>query len=435
MTTKFLLLSLSLLIILFSSLSSARAENSKSPYLIRDVSETEGIKKTRLILPYAFYSETYEFAVGVGGGATGFQEGQMGLYASGLYTTNDTYALYFLGNDIRIPYTKRLYLDPFISYGWYAVVRDYIDGNPDYPDERAGSNDSSADNYIFDSGYNNTVELRFKYVLPFGKGRDSALQHYILDRGILAEGASGGGAWNPVTGGVTYLQFKPFYHYRTFDFPDETLKGSTGGLEVGLHYDNRDLPINPSAGSKLHLTYSGDFGTEYNWSVVKGQFSKYLSLGKSENFRQRVVALTFWAADNTSLKTTDTPNGFVADHRAPPMYGASLGGLYRLRAYPQYRFHDKVAIYYGAEYRAIPTWRPLKNVRLLKPLDVDWWQIVGIAELGRVDNGWSFETLYKDLHWSLGAGLRLMARKVVLRLDGAVSNEGATMWVMAGQSF
>ncbi len=234
---------------------------------------------------------------------------------------------------------------------------------------------------------------------------------------------------------MTYLQLKPFYKYRTFNFSDEVATGKTGGLEVGLHYDNRDMPINPSVGSKLNLTYIGDLGTDTDWKVIKGQFSKYFSLGKSERLRQRVFALTVWAADNISRTTTETPGGIEYNHRAPPTYGASLGGLYRLRAYPQNRFHDKVAIYYGAEYRVIPIWRPLKNVKFLKPLDVDWWQAVAIAELGRVDTGWSNETLYKDLHWSLGAGLRLMARKVVVRLDAAVSNEGGTMWVMAGQAF
>lgn len=206
-------------------------------------------------------------------------------------------------------------------------------------------------------------------------------------------------------------------------------------MEVGLHYDNRDFPVNPTAGSKMHLTYASDYGRLNGWTVLSGKVSKYVSLGKSDTFRQRVIALDFWVADNINRKTTVTPGGVEYEHRAIPAYGAALGGLYRMRAYPQYRFHDKVAIYYGAEYRVIPKWRPLQDVSWIQFLDVDWWQAVGIVELGRVDTGWSASTFYKDLHWSVGGGLRLMARKVIVRLDVAFSEEGGTMWAMAGHAF
>jgi hypothetical protein len=426
------------LLILFNlvvSQSPVLADNSRGPFLIRDVAEAEDVKLVKIILPFALYSDTYQFTVGIAGGATGFQEGQMGLYGIGLYTTNGTAAIHLMGNDIRIPYTQRLFLDSYLSYGWYARQRDYVDGNPDFPDEQAGSNDSSADNYIFDAGYNNTVELRFKYVLPIGQGRGSAMHAYIVDRGLLVEGASGGKAWNPMTNGISYLQIKPFFRHRTNEQPGEELTASTSGVEAGLHYDNRDFPMNPSSGSKMHLTYAGDFGNLNNWSVLKGQLSKYVSLGESDSFRQRVIALDLWVADNFNRKTIETAGDIEYEHRAIPGYGAALGGLHRLRAYPKYRFHDKVAIYYGAEYRVIPRWNPLANISWLSAMDVDWWQVVGIAELGRVDTSWSADTFFKDLHWSAGAGLRLMTRKVVVRLDVAFSDEGGTMWVMAGQAF
>ena len=435
LAVKTLLLLLSLLILFFSYLPFAWAENSKTPYLIRDITEDPEKKLTGLVLPFAFYSETFEFTVGVGGGATGFQEGQMGLYGAGLYSANGTAAFYFAGNDIRIPFTRRLFLDPYMSYGWFAQQRAYFDGNPDFPNEQAGSNDSSADNYLTEPGNNNIIELRFKYVLPIGQARESAVQSYILDQGLILDGASGGGGWNPLTSGVTYLQIKPFYRYRTFEFTDEVLRGSTSGMEIGLHYDNRDFPLNPTAGSKMHLTYGSDFGRLNGWSVLSGKVSKYVSLGKSKMFRQRVLALDLWLADNVNRKVTVTPGGVDYDNQSIPSYGPALGGLYRMRAYPQYRFHDKVAIYYGAEYRVMPKWRPLKDVSWLQFLDVDWWQVVGIAELGRVDTDWSASTFYNDLHWSVGGGLRLMSRKVVVRLDAAFSEEGGTMWAMAGHAF
>ena len=52
-----------------------------------------------------------------------------------------------------------------------------------------------------------------------------------------------------------------------------------------------------------------------------------------------------------------------------------LGGFFRLRAYPVDRFSDKTAIYYSAELRLMPRWHPLGNMKVLKPLNIDWWQI------------------------------------------------------------
>ena len=105
-----------------------------------------------------------------------------------------------------------------------------------------------------------------------------------------------------------------------------------------------------------------------------------------------------------------------------------------MRAYPRYRFHDKSAVYYGLEYRVIPDWNPLK-VEFLRYFDIDWWQLVGIFEAGRVAPNWNAGMLFRNLRWDAGIGLRVMARKVVLRLDTAFSDEGWSAWVMAGQAF
>lgn len=428
------------LMVAFWFVPAARGENSQPPNIIRDVKDADDIKLTHLVIPYAFYSESFELAIGIAGGATGFQSGQMGLYGTALTTTNGTTALYFMGTDIQVPIGNRLFFDSFLSVGWFAEQRDYVSGNPDFPNEQAGSNDSSADNFIVDSGWDNWAEFRFKYILPIGHARDSAINTNILDRGILVSGATGGDIWNPTRSGITFLQIKPFYRMRTFDFESEDISGSgdTNGAEFGLVYDNRDFSPNPSKGSVQRVSLARDFGwfdSTNSWTVVKGKFSKYVSLGESKKFRQRVIALNLWAADTPGQEEELTPSGVEITNRAPPYMGASLGGFYRLRAYPQYRFHDKAAIYYGAEFRVIPEWNPFEEVKWLKFLDIDWWQLVGILEAGRVSSTWNLDTLYKDLHWDAGIGLRLMARKVVVRLDTVFSNEGWNMWVMAGQPF
>ena len=69
---------------------------------------------------------------------------------------------------------------------------------------------------------------------------------------------------------------------------------------------------------------------------------------------QQVLAFNFWTADTLS--------------EAPPphYYGVTLGGLYRLRAYPIERFHDNSAIYYSAEFRTIPKSDLLRNIGFLE---------------------------------------------------------------------
>ncbi|MBC2716598.1 MAG: BamA/TamA family outer membrane protein [Desulfobacteraceae bacterium] len=412
-------------------------QNTKAPSITKDVMDDEDKKLTPLILPYAFYTESFEFIVGVGGGATGFQDGQAGVYGTVFTTTNSTTGAFLLGTDTRVPLGRRLFVDSIITYGWYAEVRDYISGNPDFPDEEAGSNDSSPENYVTSSGYDSWAEFNFKYILPWGNAGSSGISTYKLDHGLLVSGATGGEFWNPLKSGISFIEFQPFYRYRTFEFPTDVSSGSTNGFEFGFVHDNRDYPQNPSTGSIQRLNVTSDFGWfgSESWTVIKGGASKYISLGETEKFRQRVIALNLWVSDNISEEVQYTDEGERHLHRAPAYLGSSLGGFYQLRGYPQYRFSDKVAIYYGAEFRLIPDWNPLGRISVLKFFDIDWIQLVGILEAGRVDSHLSADSFYKDLHWDIGLGIRIMARKVVLRIDGAASDEGFSMWAMAGQAF
>ena len=234
------------------------------------------------------------------------------------------------------------------------------------------------------------------------------------------------------------MQVKPFYRNRSFEFTSQEETKSTNGVEFSVVHDNSDFPQNPSSGSSQRIKVARDFGwfnSMHSWTVVKGEFCKYFSLGETEKFRQRVVALNLWVSDNISSDSINTQEGAVFSHRAPSYMGSSLGGFYRLRGYPQNRFSDKTAVYYGVEVRLIPDWNPLRRVSFLKIFDIDWIQMVGFLEAGRVDDSWSSETFYSDLHWDAGVGIRLMARKVIGRFDMAFSEEGVTTLVMVGQSF
>lgn len=307
--------------------------------------------------------------------------------------------------------------------------------------EREGR-ESSVDNYVEGKGWDNFIELRFKYLLPVGHGRDHIINTFRVKDGLLASGVAGGHSWNPLESGRSLIEFTPFYRLGTFDFEREYTSNNTSGIEAALTIENTDFYHNPSKGYTLRLGLLRDPGNisgKDSWTLVQGEFSKYFSMGKSNSFRQRVLAFHFWTADTPSWETVATPNGVVVRHSPPYYMGATLGGYWRLRGYPQYRFHDRSAIYYSAEIRAIPKWQPInrwiEGIKLLRTIDVSSWQITGFAELGRVADDWDLGDLHTDMKWDLGIGFRAMIRRTVVRLETAYSEEGWSVVAMAGHPF
>ena len=79
-----------------------------------------------------------------------------------------------------MPGVDRLFMDPVVSVGYFRDAEAFIDGNPDFPGERAGSNDSDPDNFLRGDGWDNFFRLRFKYLLPIGNGRDQIIATYKI---------------------------------------------------------------------------------------------------------------------------------------------------------------------------------------------------------------------------------------------------------------
>ena len=74
---------------------------------------------------------------------------------------------FLVGHDIQMPLIDRLFLDPVASVGYYSDSDSYINGNPHYANERAGSNDSDEDNYVKGDGWDNFFRLnRFPGSIP-----------------------------------------------------------------------------------------------------------------------------------------------------------------------------------------------------------------------------------------------------------------------------
>ena len=107
-----------------------------------------------------------------------------------------------------------------------------------------------------------------------------------------------------------------------------------------------------------------------------------------------------------------------------------------MRGYPGSRFQDRAAIYYSAEARFVPKWNPFDEWPWLqKHLGVQWWQLVGFGEIGRVAPEWDLDELHTDMKKDVGLGVRLMAKGLVIRVDAAVSNEDYGIQMMVGQPF
>jgi hypothetical protein len=391
----------------------------------------------RIRLPYAFWNETFGFAVGYVYAMNGFPQPQAGMVASVMVGTEGSIMGFAMGQNIRPSRSlPRLFMDPIFSIGYFDNADVFIDGNPDFSGDRAGSNDSDPDNFITGSGGDTFARVRFKYLLPIGTGRDRILPAFQFDRGLLVNGGNRGDAFNPWKSGLTYIEAMPFFRSQTVDNDDLEVEQATNGIELGAFYDNRDIGSNPSRGQSVRLRVARDFGlldSTNSWTSVGGEVDQYFSLGETERWRQRVLALNAW----TSYSPTwdERPDGRI-ENRPPGFSGATLGGLWRLRAFPAQRFNDKAGIYYAAELRMIPDWNPMEYLPALQErVGIQWFQIVPFVEVGRVAPEWNFDELHRDMKWDAGIGVRAWAKGLVGRVDIAYSEEGFGVQMMVSQPF
>jgi outer membrane protein assembly factor BamA len=401
--------------------------------------------KELLVIPYAFSSETTGLTIGVGSMIKGYGQDQLSFAATIFAGSDDLEqkddAIAVIGNmrDLRIPYSKRLFLTTTASAGYYPLKRAYSAPafNPDIP--RPGSNDSTADQYIEVGGSDNWFDIRLEYVLPIGAAENKAMMTYNLTDGMLTSTPTGGKAWNPLSSGITNALLRAYSRYQTYEFDPGDLEGTIHPFQLAISYDNTDFSTNPSYGSRQFIGVTQGVAmseSSETWTFWELEAAKYLSLGKTDWARQRVLAFDVWTGDSSTWNETTLENGFTEVNNAPPYYeGATLGGFYRMRAYPFYRFNDRSVIYTSAEYRYTPDWNPIGNIRWLKFLKMDWWQFVGFVEGGRVAREYTLSELSSDWQSDVGIGIRAMVAGSVVRFDAAASNEGISFWFMVGHPF
>ena len=394
------------------------------------------VSKQTLSLPFPFYNEFFGLAAGYVYGVVGYPQEQSTLLTTLMAGTKGSAMGFLIARDIQIPRVERLFFDSFVSVGYFEDNESYINGDPDFPDERAGSNDSDKDNFVEGDGWDNFFRFTFKYLLPIGHGRDQIIGTYKIDQGLLKSGATGGTSWNPILSGKSYLELRTFYRSQEIDGGDVDDTIRTNGLDFSNFWDNRDFYANPSKGFSLRGKVSRDFelfDSSDSWTNIEGELDLYIPLQLSDHFRQTVFALDYW----TSYSPTwdEQPNGEIKNR--PPAYtGSTLGGAWRLRGYPFQRFNDKAAVYYAAELRIIPRWNPFNSWPWVQQyVGIKWLQFVPFVEVGRVAPAWNLNTLHSHMKWNVGLGIRAWAKGIVIRIDTATSDKEGGVQMMVSQPF
>ncbi len=418
---------------------SARPNASTKFSVIRE--ENPKMAKETLILPYAFPSETMGTTFGVGGMAKGYHQDQL-LFGGTVFGSLDD-ARGIIGGmwDYRLPGTKRLFFTAVGALSHFPRQRAYAEVPRRESDSRpapSGSNNSAEENFIEDEGDDNWLDLKLEYVLPIGSMKENSMAEYHLRNGILQSGATGGQSWNPLDSGISVLLLGQTSRYQSYSTPEVTYDGDEFPFEIGFLYNNTDFPTNPSSGSSQYISYKKDFtdSTTGSWDFLEFEASKYFNLATSRFSRQEVIALNFWTGTSPSYEVVTDSNGqSVVENKPPFLDGAVLGGFYRMRGFASNRFNDRSVIYTTAEYRYTLKWNPVADINWLRWLKLDWFQVVGFVEGGRVAPDYDLSELFTDWKVDAGIGIRSMMAGAVVRFDMAVSDEGGAAWVMFAHPF
>lgn len=405
--------------------------------------------KEWLFLPFFFSSDNTGFATGASAMKDGLFQPQTSFIAT-VFTglpkdviingqkDEATFSGGFIAfTDYKLPYTDRLFFSFTGLKSYFPETHYYIDG----------SNESNKDDAYISSGNSDFFTTTFRYTLPLGDGIDNPSGLFKLQNGFCV-GREGCGNGIPFITGRTSIGIKTFFQTDDTDNTEiweDTIWWKNGtdlptwnsnGLRFFLTHDNTDFHINPSRGYHFQLQYSKDFGkgdSLQSWDFLEFQYNHYINLNTFSFTQQNVLALSMWTGYSFSWDTNkDITPGFAANR--PPMWeGARLGGFNRMRGYDMNRFSDKAVFYAAAEYRAIIDYNPLKDSSFM-PVDVEWFQVVPFAEVGRVNDQYNLDLL-DNMKYDVGISLRTMISGIILRFDVAHGEEGTHIWVMESHPF
>lgn len=392
-------------------------------------------------VPFVFSSDTLGPSAGASIGNRGFIQPQASAFATVVGSAGGSIYGFLALRDLEVPQTDRLFINGQLNVGRFSEIDIYQDGNPEFADERAGSNESDPENRITGDGTDTKAWALFGYVLPLGGRREDPKSRIVLREGLAVDGARDTSVWNPLRNGYTLVGIKPFYRRQNVEADavgDQ--ESTTAGAEFIARYENTDFHENPSRGSAQQMRYTedwGECGSSAPWQTIDVTAAKFISLAPGARSRQRVLALNLWWVDTPSWDDADNQDGEDVFHRPPTYAGATLGGLDRMRGYPEGRFHDRSAVYYAAEYRHMPHWNPLKNFGWLnrRNAHVQWLQYVAGLEVGRVADAFEIDELHTDMKVAGLLGVRAMVNTLVVRADVGITAEGGAVQMTIDQPF
>ncbi|CAH0530066.1 BamA/TamA family outer membrane protein [Vibrio hippocampi] len=399
--------------------------------------ETSQLRNS-MVLPYFFSSDSMGTNIGVGGMIKGIHQDQM-VVGGTIFGGTESHALSAGIWNYMIPGTERVFLSTFGMWGYYPKQRAYTGYNVPAGTPLPGSNDSSSEQYFEGSGNSNWWDIKLEYVLPIGANKHSGTVDYQVKNGLLVSAPTGGREWNPLTSGTTIFVARQFNRYQSFETDSGDIDGTIHAMEFGVYYDNTDFAPNPSYGTRHYISTSHDWGwleSKQEWSFYEFDTSAFFSLGESHWASQRIVALNFWTGYSPTWEVeSDSSGNSSVSGNAPYNEGATLGGFTRMRGYDMNRFHDKAVIYGAAEYRYTLRNNPLKDVNWLKFLRIDWIQLVGFAEVGRVGPEYNASNLLTDMKYDAGVSVRALMAGLVVRTELATSPESTNFWLMVDHPF
>ncbi|SHI22640.1 BamA/TamA family outer membrane protein [Ferrimonas marina] len=392
-----------------------------------EVAEPQAGRTRNAAVPIAFSTSSMGLSVGAAASLQGIGQPQAQVVAIGAYSENQSYVTYLAGYNYQLVSGSRFFFDIEGFVGRFKESTLHLDGDMPFSPP-AGSHDSAFEDAVV--GLQNQWDVRgtVRYLLPLGAGREPTPRRPELREGLPVPKAE---RQQQRQGAYTALELSPFYEKRYVGPLDRTELSQ--GLTLTLEHDARNFLPSPTDGYRFSLEVDRDWGSEDRVAYTRwqAQYRHYFDLGQSDWSKQQSVALTAYLSDVPTWE-----GGSEGDLAAPPWFAQStLGGWYRLRGYSSARYHDRSAIYYGAEYRTVPTWQPQGGIPFINRYRFPWYEVALFGGVGRVNHEFDLPELHRDLQWSAGVGLRLWVENVLVRLDLAFAQDDSGLVVAVNQPF
>ncbi len=129
-----------------------------------------------------------------------------------------------------------------------------------------------------DPAWDGSGRLSFRYVLPWGHGKNHVINRVKVKEGLRISDPVGGQSWNPLNSGRTYILVEPFYRKQEIELDEGIRRLRSNGVKFELRHDNTDFILNPSKGSKKSVSVTRDWGffrSSDEWTHLELEYGKF----------------------------------------------------------------------------------------------------------------------------------------------------------------